>query len=342
MFSLIFYVLLAHIIADFYLQSYRMVEKKAFKNGKLNGCGAHLLHIVIHGVVLIVATYIWLKVANVSVTNSGQTIIVAIACVCFVHLVTDLLKLLIPADSATADFWSFMLDQAVHIGMLVWMVYWYLQPKLYIPRPPSPEPDKIWMADIILLLCGLTFLLKPTSLTVSKFLNMAMADTRRDRINITKSHLGEIFYQSIKERLGKLLSQNGKRTSLQVDKVLNESKQNNTLVASRLLQHDPGTDVSENFPSNQAGKWIGYTERTMIFFFFLSGQYTAIAAVVALKTAFRFNDLKDDNDSHRSEYIMIGTFVSFFITVATAALIRHVLTGHSFGQVSSVWLKSML
>lgn len=131
-------------------------------------------------------------------------------------------------------------------------------------------------------------------------------------------------------------------TVAQVDKVLRESRRNNHLVASRLQQIDPGTDVSDNFPSNQAGKWIGYTERTMIYLFFLSGQYTAIAAVMALKTAFRFNDLKDDNDSHRSEYIMIGTFVSFFITIIIATVVRHIITDHHFGSVTSALFDSLL
>ena len=338
----IFYVLLAHLIADFYLQSDYMVKAKSFSKGKTIGVSCHLLHLVIHVVILTGMVCFWAWISNVSIKSEKFIFLEAVLIVCLTHLLTDLIKSLMPSRNATVDFWFFILDQVIHISMLVWMVYGYFQQALFIPRPPAPEPDKVWFADVILLFCGLLFLLKPASIIVMNFLSMAMADTKRDHINMTKSHLGEIFYQSIKERLGKLLSQDGHRTAPQVDRVLNETQKNNKLVASRLKLHDSGTNVSENFPSNRAGKWIGYTERTMIFLFFLSGQYTAIAAVMALKTAFRFNDLKDDNDSHRSEYIMIGTFVSFFITIATAALVRHVLISHHFGQVTSALLKNVI
>lgn len=74
----------------------------------------------------------------------------------------------------------------------------------------------------------------------------------------------------------------------------------------------------------KAGAMIGYLERVLVLTFILAGNYTAIGFVLALKTAFRF---KDTEDRRKAEYMMMGTFLSFTLTIAvglfTSAMLKH-------------------
>lgn len=72
----------------------------------------------------------------------------------------------------------------------------------------------------------------------------------------------------------------------------------------------------------KAGAMIGYLERLLILTFVLVNEYTAIGFVLALKTAFRF---KDTEDRRKAEYMMMGTFLSFSITIGLGLLVKHLL-----------------
>lgn len=65
-----------------------------------------------------------------------------------------------------------------------------------------------------------------------------------------------------------------------------------------------------------AGKWIGIIERILVLTFTISGQFEAIGFLLAAKSVFRFGDLRDSKDRKRTEYILIGTFLSFAISIA--------------------------
>jgi len=60
-----------------------------------------------------------------------------------------------------------------------------------------------------------------------------------------------------------------------------------------------------------AGKYIGILERILIFTFVISNQPASVGFLVAAKSIFRFNDLSRDKDRKITEYILIGTFLSF-------------------------------
>lgn len=62
----------------------------------------------------------------------------------------------------------------------------------------------------------------------------------------------------------------------------------------------------------KAGAMIGYLERVLILTFMLLGEYTAIGFVMAFKAAFRF---KEAEQRTKAEYMMMGTFLSFALTI---------------------------
>lgn len=64
-----------------------------------------------------------------------------------------------------------------------------------------------------------------------------------------------------------------------------------------------------------AGKYIGILERLFVFTFILIGQWEGIGFLLAAKSVFRFGDLKESKDRKLTEYILIGTLLSFGIAM---------------------------
>ncbi len=64
-----------------------------------------------------------------------------------------------------------------------------------------------------------------------------------------------------------------------------------------------------------AGKWIGYLERILILTFIYTGNIEGIGFLLAAKSVFRFGELNRTQDIRVTEYVLIGTFVSFAIAI---------------------------
>ena len=72
---------------------------------------------------------------------------------------------------------------------------------------------------------------------------------------------------------------------------------------------------------NNAGRHIGMLERLFVFTFIITGNWEAIGFLLAAKSVFRFGDLKESKDRKLTEYILIGTLLSFGIAIATGMLV---------------------
>ncbi len=70
--------------------------------------------------------------------------------------------------------------------------------------------------------------------------------------------------------------------------------------------------------SNNAGKYIGILERLFIFFFVVNNYWEGIGFLLAAKSIFRFGDLKDAREVGMTEYILIGTLLSFGFSILCA------------------------
>ncbi|MEX0968370.1 MAG: DUF3307 domain-containing protein [Bacteroidia bacterium] len=66
-----------------------------------------------------------------------------------------------------------------------------------------------------------------------------------------------------------------------------------------------------------AGKYIGILERLLIFVFIVTGHWEGVGFLLAAKSIFRFGDLKESKDRKLTEYILIGTLLSFGIAIIT-------------------------
>jgi hypothetical protein len=74
-----------------------------------------------------------------------------------------------------------------------------------------------------------------------------------------------------------------------------------------------------------AGKYIGMLERLFVFVFIVSGNWEAIGFLIAAKSVFRFGDLRKAKDRKLTEYILVGTLLSFGIAIATGMVVTWLL-----------------
>jgi hypothetical protein len=75
-----------------------------------------------------------------------------------------------------------------------------------------------------------------------------------------------------------------------------------------------------------AGNYIGILERLFVFCFILTGHFEAIGFLLAAKSIFRFGDLKAAKDRKLTEYVLIGTLLSFGIALLIGLLVQFGLT----------------
>lgn len=67
----------------------------------------------------------------------------------------------------------------------------------------------------------------------------------------------------------------------------------------------------------QAGMYIGVLERIMVFGFIIFQQWQAIGWLIAAKSILRFSDLSRAKDRKLTEYVLIGTLLSFVMAIVT-------------------------
>jgi hypothetical protein len=70
-----------------------------------------------------------------------------------------------------------------------------------------------------------------------------------------------------------------------------------------------------------AGKYIGILERALIFVFILTNHFEAVGFLLGAKSIFRFGDLKEAHDLKLTEYVLIGTLLSFGIAIVVSLFI---------------------
>jgi hypothetical protein len=74
-----------------------------------------------------------------------------------------------------------------------------------------------------------------------------------------------------------------------------------------------------------AGKYIGYSERLLVLLFIMLCQYEAIGFLLASKSILRISKDNDDEGRKKTEYVLIGTLLSFFIAIVVGLACRSLL-----------------
>lgn len=74
-----------------------------------------------------------------------------------------------------------------------------------------------------------------------------------------------------------------------------------------------------------AGKYIGFLERILIFVFICTHHFESIGFLLATKSVLRFGNLKESKERKLTEYILIGTLLSFGIALLVGLLTQYLL-----------------
>ncbi len=87
------------------------------------------------------------------------------------------------------------------------------------------------------------------------------------------------------------------------------------------ITRDPETNAGAGESSlENAGALIGILERLLILLFVLLGKWEGVGFLLAAKSVFRFGDLKEARDRNLTEYVLIGTLLSFGIAMVTGVI----------------------
>ena len=95
------------------------------------------------------------------------------------------------------------------------------------------------------------------------------------------------------------------------------------LVLTPWLNH---VDLQDEQSLKKAGRLIGFLERLLAFAFVVMGQWSAIGFLLAAKSSMRCNDTRQAKRPV-SEYVLLGTLLSFGTSVATGLAVRTLLGG---------------
>jgi len=78
--------------------------------------------------------------------------------------------------------------------------------------------------------------------------------------------------------------------------------------------------TKDNESLKDAGKYIGVLERVLVFIFIIVGHWEAVGFLITAKSVFRFGDLTASKERKLTEYILIGTLISFGIAIVVSLL----------------------
>lgn len=88
------------------------------------------------------------------------------------------------------------------------------------------------------------------------------------------------------------------------------------------------TEVKDDLQKNSldaAGRYIGIFERILVLTFILTNNFSAIGFLIAAKSILRFSDKAETGARKQTEYVLVGTLISFTITVIVGFLVRYVM-----------------
>jgi hypothetical protein len=282
-------LILAHLIADFYLQTDEMVMEK-IKNIKKH-IGHHFLA---NGLVLLGYYLI-----NYNETSVFWSMILPLVFIVISHFIIDMLKIKlldtikINNEENLKRVSFFLIDQLLHVISILFAGLFFLG---------------IGFAEIH------DFFLGDEKLsTINKVLFIVIILIFATSVS---GHLIKILLGSLPNQL---LSFEGKYTFKNERQEAHYAK-NHT--GNRALSEEYNYTIFSKHDLSR-GKLIGYIERLLVLVLTFYSAYPAIGFIVAAKSIARFKQMDDRN---WAEYFLLGTLTSMFIGITLGILLREVLT----------------
>lgn len=282
---------LAHLIADFWLQTDQMVKDK------LKYLKKHLLHhLLVSGIALAI---IWAY--QFEFKHIIHYIILPLSFIIITHLLIDLLKikLIDSVKSTRADNMKqlvfFLVDQALHAAIILLSCILFFQ---------------ISFADMTASLIELsgTSSLHPVNTVLFIIIIYILATS-------VSGHIVKYIVGSLPSEFANFEGELTLRNRM-ID--VQERNQPNTENSFTGEYHY----FTYSSPSRSRGKLIGYIERLLVILLTVIGAYPSIAFIIAAKSIARFKQLDDRN---WAEYFLLGTLSSIFLGLVLGLIVQGIL-----------------
>ena len=284
-------LIIAHLIADFYLQTDEMVLNK-LKNIK-----KHILHHLILNIIVFTGCWFFLY----QEVGPAKTVLWPVLFIAATHCIIDLLKVkLVDAHMLSENIhklWFFIIDQVLHLVMLLIALQLFYGIKM---------EDVFNRFSVLLMNDGVQLSLQ------SKLLFMAVILIFGTTVS---GHIIRILLGSLP---GQLLTFEGKYT---FKNELNESLYPKERGGNKGLTEEYSYMIFNKHDLSR-GRLIGYIERLLVILLTFYGSYPAIAFIVTAKSIARFKQM-DDRDW--AEYFLLGTLTSMFLGILSGILLREIL-----------------
>ncbi|OHX64045.1 DUF3307 domain-containing protein [Flammeovirga pacifica] len=278
---LFFKLLFAHFLADFIFQS----EKMALEKAENYFPKAFYKHIGIHALCYFLVFFHQIYVVE---DNGLGIVFFSTLLLTSLHAVIDLFKTYASKRWYEKNEILFFLDQFLHILTLVLVAY-QLNFALLLDKAEGIElPWSVMVAYLFVTVpVGIIMkvVLKKWTPQSSQIISDAYDNTMEVEIDLKEN--------------------DPKRLEKKFKFQKNTKFQNDRSVYASLID---------------AGQWIGILERILILTFVLNGDIKSIGFLLTAKSVFRFGDLKGGKDRQMTEYILIGTLLSFSLAIFTGLI----------------------
>ncbi|KMJ59473.1 hypothetical protein AB685_00905 [Bacillus sp. LL01] len=283
-------LILAHMVADFYLQTEKMVKDKRryFK-----------LHLSHHAVIMFLSLCILFFIQGQNFLN--EVVIPSVLLVIF-HGIIDFSKIALQEKGArwtqrnTWNLGLFIGDQVLHIITILAVCYFTLQ------------VDLNELLQQLLLTLKLIEGVQPELGLANSLLFILIMFILCTTVT---GHLIRIMLGSLTKHISLF---EGKYTLRDLAVSPNSEKNMSEEYTYMVMKHQ---DLSR-------GKVIGYLERLLVVALILMGSFHAVGFIVAAKSLTRFKQM-DDRDW--AEYFLLGTLTSFLLAIIYGVILKVVLFG---------------
>ncbi|MGK0448962.1 MAG: hypothetical protein ACJA2M_002764 [Polaribacter sp.] len=134
--------------------------------------------------------------------------------------------------------------------------------------------------------------------------------------------LASSFYVNFSFSMENIITENNLLLLIFILLIVNVSS---VIIKIIITQWNPESKKENDDSLAKAGRYIGILERLFVFIFVITNHWEAIGFLLAAKSVFRFGDLTSSKDRKLTEYILIGTLLSFGFAILLGILYLYVL-----------------
>jgi len=280
--ELLLLLLTAHFVADFYLPTHN--GNKTLKANSLTS-SFNWKHAAMHGLInIVVLVFASLALPDsVMVNVSFLAMLTFVVIICASHLLTDNLKLHQNLHQSN-ELVHLLAVQTIHI-LLICLLWFCISD--FTLQQANLFFSHILTAKNMVLAVSYLLICKPASVIIALALKK-----HTDNLN---------EFDSLNDSDNAIEHKKAQGSEL-------KSEENS-------INADLSTPNKKTTGLLSAGAWIGYIERCLAISFIFMGQFAGIGFLVATKTIFRFGDLTKEKDMKLTEYMMLGTLLSYTIAI---------------------------